>query len=365
MQHESSQRLLASNPNTPEIVLLGLARHFPHEVANNPMLMLLYLEDPDIIQKMDRMDLIEILQSENPPEMFMYGAINYPNSQVRRTLLTNPCLSEKFLEQAVDKIDDIVSARPFIQHPSCSERIKLIIASRPENILHQALAQSCLNDEKELPVRLLEVLIDNATISVKATIASHIRTTNDLLVRILNSISEHTGDSYSKVRGLIARRSDLSLEALAYLIQDKSDIVQRSLVGNMTIRAATLTVMSQDQRLPMRELTAKHPNTPAEILEKLEHDEKLQKQLAGNPHTPIKILERIANKGTQDIALIKNLKTPHDIVRSILIKLSIDPHYKIRKLVARHHQTPQSVLAQLAADPEPKVSSIAKKHLIN
>jgi hypothetical protein len=363
MQYESSQRLLASDPNTPEIVLLGLARYFPHEVANNPMLMLLYLENPDIIQKMDRMDLIEILQSENPPEMFIYGAINYPNSQVRRTLLTNPCLSEKFLEQAVDKIDDIVSARPFIQHPSCSGRIKLIIASRPENILHQALAQSCLNDENELPVRLLEVLIDNATILVKATIATHVRTTNDLLERILTSICEYTGDSYSKVRAAIARKSDLSLEALAYLVQDKADVVQRTLVGNLTIKAATLTVMSQDQRLPMRELTAKHPNTPTEILEKLDHDEQLQKQLAGNPHTSIQILERIANKGTQDIALIKNPKTPHDIVRSILIKLSIDPRYKIRQIIARHPQSSQAILEQLAKDPEPKVNRIAQQRL--
>lgn len=364
MQHKSSQRLLASDPNTPEIVLLGLARHFPNEVANNPMLMLLYLEDPDIIHKMDHMDLIEILQSKNPPEMFIYGAVNYPNYQVRRTLLTNPCLSEKFLEHVVDKIDDIVSARPFIQHPGCSERIKLIIASRPENILHQALAQNCLNDEKKLPVRLLEVLIDNATILVKATIASHIRTTGDLLVRILSSICEYTGNSYSKVRAAIARRSDLSLEAIAYLVQDKADIVQRSLVGNLTIRSATLTMVSQDKSLPMRELAAKHPNTPAEILEKLDHDEQLQKQLAGNPHTPIKILERISNKGTQDIALIKNPKTPHDIVRSILIKLSIDPRCKIRKLVARHPQTPQAILEQLAQDPETKVSCIAKSRLL-
>jgi hypothetical protein len=39
------------------------------------------------------------------------------------------------------------------------------------------------------------------------------------------------------------------------------------------------------------------------------------------------------------------------------------PIYKIRKLVARHPQTPQAILEQLAKDPEPKVNRIAQQRL--
>jgi hypothetical protein len=50
-------------------------------------------------------------------------------------------------------------------------------------------------------------------------------------------------------------------------------------------------------------------------------------------------------------------------VRSILIKLSIDPRYKIRQIIARHPQSSQAILEQLAKDPEPKVNRIAQQRL--
>jgi hypothetical protein len=61
---------LASSLDASIEILLKLATEFPQEVADNPMFMLLFLEDPSILQRMHHDDRARVLSHKNLPAIF-------------------------------------------------------------------------------------------------------------------------------------------------------------------------------------------------------------------------------------------------------------------------------------------------------
>lgn len=158
---------------------------------------------------------------------------------------------------------------------------------------------------------------------------------------------------YALAENCFEHRSDISTELMESLSHNHFDVrlrswmmattrhARRRLANNLNISSNMLTLVAQSNEYKVLDVAALHPNTTPNILEKL------------------------AIKGNHDISLIQNPRIPNNLLQPILARLSNNPRFTVRRLVARHHETPQSVLAQLATDPEPKVSSIAKKNLIS
>jgi hypothetical protein len=173
-------------------------------------------------------------------------------------------------------------------------------------------------------------------------------------IRIKKLIAQEGGDllQYVLAENCFQHRSDVSTELLQFLSHHQFDVrlrswmmattrhARRRLASNLNISSNMLTLIAQSDEYKVLDVAALHPNTPPGILGKL------------------------AIEGNHDISLIQNPCIPNDLLQPILVRLSNNPRFTVRRLVARHHQTPQSILAHLATDSEPKVSSIAKKHLI-
>jgi hypothetical protein len=71
------RRHLASSLDASIEILLKLATEFPQEVADNPMFMLLFLEDPSILQRMHYDDRAQLLSHKNLPSVFSNMAKQY------------------------------------------------------------------------------------------------------------------------------------------------------------------------------------------------------------------------------------------------------------------------------------------------
>jgi hypothetical protein len=421
-KRRSIRRYVARNPNTPVSILWQLAREFPQEVVENPIFMLMQLENPALISELNESTLVAILKHKDVPSEFIKGAINHPSYLVITTLLKCRKLSEADLEKLIDRIYGRDMAKLLVEHPNCTEQLQYTIAKGNQQYLQMALANQCLA-MSILPNSLLECLIDHAGLEVQEKLALDLKMTNVLLDRLFgadryplhyhlakrlnrdstrmntwmpesiqlrlaqNQISNidrrirvrqllaesHlislpiievlSQDSYARVRAALANRSDLTNDLLLQLAQDKSDVVHNKLLKNETIDADQLSRMAENLHPRVRMFIAKHPQTPSSILKTFADDPSLRSHIARHLNTPTNLLRTLAKDGDCDIALTQNPKIADEIVQPILLKLAIEPNYTRRKLVARHLQTPREILEQLAQDSDPKVQCLAQKRL--
>jgi Leucine rich repeat variant len=426
LNHHQSRaicKLLASNPNIPSSALLYLAQKFPREVVENPIFMLMSLENPAFISEMHESTLVAILKRKNAPSEFIKGAMNHPSYLVTTALLKQQNLPEDDLAQLIDRIQSRDMAKLFAEHPNCTEQLKYKIAKSGQPHLQMALANQCLA-MSILPNSLLKCLIDQAGLDLQERLALDLKMPNGLLDRLfgpdryplqyhlaqrfsrdhtwMNSwMPEHiqlrlaqnqirdidrriqvrqllaesslislpiidvlSHDPYARVRAALAKRSNMTDDQFLQFAQDQSNTVHNGLLENAAIDADRLTRMAENQHPRVRTFIAQHPQTPSSILTTFADDPLLRPHIARHLNTPTNLLRTLAADGDCDIALTQNPNIADSIVQPILAKLAIDPSYTVRKLVARHPQTPQAILIQLAQDPEPKVQHLAQERLV-
>lgn len=422
LQH-SIRRCLACNPNSPPELLLKLVKSFPYEVAENTMFMMMLLENPDSIVQMDTEILMAIIKRKNVPQVFINSAIHHPDRLIVKTLLEDPNLSEIHLEHLLERAGTLNLTEEVLRHPNFTDRLKHRVTYESNLRFQLTLAVQCFENPGKASIALLVILFENAPIRVLQQIlmtrgmkkmslddlftpdraqlqyrvaktialeqwsyehfpehlAAHLaqNQASNLKIRILIQrtlvvryledplLETLSCNPYGKVRGAIAKLAGLPEEMLFRLAEDDSNIVQNNLVKNSNIEEEILAKMSQSTRYSLRvlEMVARHPNTPIATLQELAQQPQLRQHIARNPSTPIETLKVLAESEECDIALTQNPTIPNDLVQPILAKLAIDPRYTVRKLVARHPQTPQTLLAQLAQDPETKVASLAQLRL--
>jgi Leucine rich repeat variant len=388
------RRCLASNPNTPTDLLLELAKSFPYEVAENTMFMMMQIENPDLIEHIDAGVLMAILHHKNVPQVFIRGAASHHDHTVLITLVGKFDLSETQLEQLIEKTEHVALAKKIVQHGNLTNRLKYKIANGDNHYCQEMLAQQCLKNPEE-PAELLSILFENVSIDTQVGILQDRRiatmpiekfftlnnpqrnyqvavaiasgqwsdgsfpegvalhliqnhsscyfTRRTLVIEDLpDSVLEVLGrDPHEKVRAGVAKLANLPEEILFRLAADDSNIVQRNLAKNRNIQSERLIKLSSSSHQQVLRLLARHPNTPVSVLQNI------AQQPLGHNH----------------IALTQNPGIPSDIIAVILAKLSVDPRYTVRKLVARHPQATQELLTQLAQDPETKVASLAQLRL--
>jgi hypothetical protein len=70
---------IASNPNTPKDILFELAKEFPEEFLSNPILPLLWLENPDFAKDMPWYTISALLDCEKTPKKLRKELYKYPS----------------------------------------------------------------------------------------------------------------------------------------------------------------------------------------------------------------------------------------------------------------------------------------------
>jgi hypothetical protein len=419
---ETRQRVV-QNMNTSPQVLLRLAREFPHEFIENPVLPLLLLENPGYIAGMTEYDLLETLRHDPTPEIFFEAAIARKTGKIADVLMNHSQTTEQVIEELglatnYDYWHTWIYAA-VVTHPKTSPALREKFAARGNKNLQFELAkfwirtrsQALLPEQEQHHGKILEILskrpskgvllplvnqsnypsmqigeiLKSLPISVLPRIAKEHTVAEEVLVAlskhpipdsevrlgVRRSIARNCNtpntvleqlifDSDVKVRIAVAQRSHLSFALLIQLAHDPEPIVIQKLLENKLISAEMLTELALRPELSVRQLVAQHRNTPLTILADWVSVPELHAAIAANLNAPTDILVQLKVDASCDIPLARNPNTPDAMVLPILERLAVDQRASARKLVARHPRVPASLLTKLANDPDTVVSAIAK-----
>jgi hypothetical protein len=273
-QNSEILRLVARNPNTPIKLLLELLAKFPQEVLSNPVLSLLQLENPEFLVPVDYLTILKVLEIPNVPTEFIDSAIYHRSIQVTRRLLEINVLSEKYLENLFSRIQDYGISKIFLHHKHCTDRIKYLILQQGNENLKRALAENCLHDAKNLPVKMIESLAKNSSIDIQMIMVQHPHITDDLLDKLLTPKNKElqyklaTSNSYSYYRKDHISLADRVVLRLAHnQVPNIADrIAIRQELAESDITPAMLTLLSQDPYDKVRCTVAAMADLPPEVL---------------------------------------------------------------------------------------------------
>ena len=380
-----TRAVVAANPDTPPAVYLRLGAQFPSEFLANPMLDLLFLERPALLQELPDNLLVQVLRKPSCPQDFLVWAAGHASEKVQLAVAMNAKAGQQAIEKLHKSIymavKESVSHRQFMQVdsetaeplfrqavkdrlgslslseaekawknkdiglaqlPYLSTPVRLIVAGMSEDQL-VALSQEpswiaqlarypeygiqlAVFRRPNTPVDLLEGVAKNPSASIRElmVVAKHVNTP----VAVLEVLAKH---KHYDVRNCVAENPNSPVAALAVLAKDIRDDVRNRVAENPNTPVAVLSVLAMDEFMWIRWSVARHPNTPGALLEVLAKDFWIA--VAANPNTPV--------------ALLKGLEK--------------DKSPNFRSCVAGHPNTPVAVLTVLARDKSADVrSGVAK-----
>ncbi|MBV6624216.1 MAG: hypothetical protein KI793_14970 [Rivularia sp. (in: Bacteria)] len=360
---------VAENPNTPTDVLLKLAGDFPQQFFSNPVLSLLMLENPNLATDISYWSLLKLLKQDDAPEWFLACAAMHANSLVLEAVAKHKRASEQVLVQlAIKSRYDPELGLCIAQRKDVSQTVLETLAQHGAGSVRLHLATY-----PKIPVRVLEILVENPEpnwnlrVAIETSIAKNPNTPLNVLEALIKV-------PYTKVKSAIAKRSDLTKNLIIELALDYRVHTMNFLPQNPHIPSSWLEEMAEHPDERVRQMVARHPNTPAYLLVEAANNLELRQFVAENPSTPASTLEELAMDSRGDIqaAVARNANTPgyvldilgstpfHDLLlarhpntpshtlQKILWRLALDERLSVRKYVAQHNQAPVSILTQWA-----------------
>lgn len=368
-EDKATREAVTTNPNAPTDVLLKLAGDFPQQFFSNPVLSLLMLENPNLATDISYWSLLKLLKQDNAPEWFLACAVMHPNSLVLEAVAKHKQASEPILVQLAMK------SRYDPELGLCIALRKDISQTVLEKLAEHGAGSVRLHLAKypKVPVRVLEILIANPEpnwnlrVAIETSIAQNPNTPLNVLEALIKV-------PYTKVKSAIAKRSDLTKDLIIELATDYRVHTMNFLPQNPHISSDWLEEMADYPIERVRQMVARHPNTPPHLLVEAAEDLQLRQFIAENPSTPASVLEALAidSRGDIQAAVARNVNTPgyvleilgstpfHDlllarhpntpdsILQKILWRLALDERLSVRKYVAQHNKAPVSILTQWA-----------------
>ncbi|AFY55299.1 Leucine rich repeat protein [Rivularia sp. PCC 7116] len=365
---------VAKNPNTPTDVLLKLAGDFPQQFFSNPVLSLLMLENPNLATDISYWSLLKLLKQDDAPEWFLACAAMHANSLVLEAVAKHKHASEQVLVQlAIKSRYDPELGLCIAQRKDVSQTVLEKLAQHGAGSVRLHLATY-----PKIPVRVLEILVENPEpnwnlrVAIETSIAKNPNTPLNVLQALIKV-------PYTKVKNAIAKRSDLTKHLIIELAMDYRVHTMNFLPQNPHIPSSWLEEMAEHPNERVRQMVARHPNTPAHLLVLAANNLELRQFVAENPNTPASTLQELAMDSRGDIqaAVARNANTPgyvldilgstpfHDLLlarhpntssstlQKVLWRLALDERLSVRKYVAQHNQAPVSILTQWAkSSPE-------------
>ena len=368
-EDKATREAVTTNPNTPTDVLLRLAGDFPQQFFSNPVLSLLMLENPNLATDISYWSLLKLLKQDNAPEWFLACAVMHSNSLVLEAVAKHKQASEPILVQLAMK------SRYDPELGLCIALRKDVSQTVLEKLAEHGAGSVRLHLAKhpKVPVRVVEILIENPEpnwnlrVAIETSIAQNPNTPLNVLEALIKV-------PYTKVKSAIAKRSDLTKDLIIELAIDYRVHTMNFLPQNPHISSDWLEEMADHPVERVRQMVARHPNTPPYLLVKAARDLQLRQFIAENPSTPASVLEELAidSRGDIQAAVARNVNTPgyvleilggtpfHDLLlarhpntpdstlQKVLWRLALDERLSVRKYVAQHDKAPVSILTQWA-----------------
>jgi hypothetical protein len=336
----SRQRKLcvASDPNTPSVILAQLASDSDHEVKR-----------------------AVASNWSTPSDTLAALAESTMKREVREAARANPQLQgNKYYR---DFVEDTTAAQQ--RPPQYSAEISDI--SKEELSRLDTIARARLASDRNAPTALLNLLASDEIDWIRICVARNSNTPADSL-RVLGR------DKNADVKFEIAANPASPRDLLAEIAQEPNARLRRAIATNSSAPPSVLAQLVADTDAFVRLEASCNASTPAEVLVDLmsrskvviayteganqnEEDKhpdhvgvRLRKAIVGNHSTPSWLLERFARETNSEVlrALASNPACPP----SVLHALSSNDSPELRCLVAQSLNSPPDVLAALSNDSE-------------
>ncbi len=360
---------VTTNPNAPTDVLLALAGDFPRQFFSNPVLSLLMLENPNLATDLSYWSLLKLLKQDDAPEWFLACAAMHANSLVLEAVAKHKQATEAVLVQLATKSRyDPELGLCIAQRKDVSQKVLERLAEYGAGSVRLYLATY-----PKISAKVLELLVEhpepnwNLRVAIETNIAKNPNTPLNVLEALIKA-------PYTKVKSAIAKRTDLPKHLVIELAMDYRVHTMNFLPQNPHISSSWLQEMAEHPRERVRQMVARHPNTPTDLLVDLAKDLELRQFVAENPSTPPEVLEQLAMDsrgdiqasvarnsnapgyvleilgGTpfHDLLLARHGNTPSATLQKVLWRLALNERLSIRKYVAQHSHAPVSILTKWA-----------------
>ncbi len=368
-EDKATREAVTTNPNTPTDLLLKLAGDFPSSFFSNPVLSLLMLENPNLATDISYWSLLKLLKQDDAPQWFLACAAMHSNSLVLEAVAKHKQVSQQVLEQlAIKSRYDPELGLCIAQRKDVSQKVLEKLAQHGAGSVRLHLATY-----PKIPVKVLEILVENPEpnwnlrVAIETSVAKNPNTPLNVLEALIKV-------PYTKVKNAIAKRSDLTKHLIIELAMDYRVHTMNFLPQNPYIPSNWLEEMAEHDIERVRQMVARHPNTPVhilvqaasylqlrqfvaenpstppEVLEELAMDSRgdIQAAVARNSNTPGYVLEILAGMPFHDLLLARHPNTPDSTLQKVLWRLALDERLSVRKYVAQHSQAPVSILTQWA-----------------
>lgn len=374
-EDKETRQNVAQNPNAPTDLLFKLGIEFPQELFDNPVLSLLLLENPNLIQEMPVETLVKLLELDTIPTDWMVMAANrnskndYPVLETLVKSLRTPAsaLSKLLkIEDSVNKIGDTIalSAQMHVNYAGeitegWEEAAKKSISecelychddsvfelwkfgTIPEFLLGALSHQVKLEivDDLTTPARTLEILAKNThSDSILTKLAGNPNTplsTIDKLATTYNQI-DFTAFIYNptiplsllqkycqqkftaKLTNLIELQKNRNLN-LTNLLEDKDNHVRLAAIQNYQENTDKYLINS-DKLLDNWQALQNPKISESQLVRLAKHKNAIIREaVALHPKTPVDILAKLANDKhvAVRIGAAQNPNTPVDIIEKL------------------------------------------------
>jgi hypothetical protein len=323
---------VAKSPRTPPEEFISLAGRFPAEVLANPLLNLMLLENPALIDQIPQSDLVAMLKQPNCPRTLLTWATCSRMEQVQLATTMNrrtPASSLARLRQSC--------------HSKVREALVQLDAQIPDG-----MAESMFR--KAVGTRLHSLTPDEATQAWRreviglpqfASLSRSARLAVALDDRVGRTLAERANyrSAVRRIKALHRRHS-----------------------ASAPMARADADAAADSSNWRVRRLAATNPATSVPVLERLSSDSNhhVLGGVASNRMTPATVLEKLFSEDQASIryGLARNPVAP----RFMLERLSCDLHFGVRVAVAHNMTTDASLLEFLSGDPRPEVRAAAAQH---
>ena len=407
----ATRKAVTSNPNTPTVVYVKLGQQFPKEFLTNPILDLLILESPDLLQEFTDNLLVQLLRRPECPEEFLLWAAGHSSEKVQLAVAMNakaPLGALRTLgtsqHKKVRRTVDQTQSTEQIQDPEISFRdaVKNRLSSLELDEVQEAWSKKDIGlpqwpylpfafrmdiskvnveeiaGDQRLPIEWLEKLSKSNDTYFKIAVVKNIKTPTSLLealkndegflVRIAVAKDQKTPpdildflakDPQYSVRECVAKNPNTKHSILEYLAQDKSSSVRSALAQNPNLPQNIQDKLASDSDYTVRFHLALNHNTSQAVLSRLAKDKDVVAKVAANQNTEPMILESLAKDTDESVRT--NLGKNPKASSAILGELAKDQSSSVRRAVAENRNTSSLVQKELAIDESRWVrTSLAK-----
>jgi 3-methyladenine DNA glycosylase AlkC len=143
------------------------------------------------------------------------------------------------------------------------------------------------------------------------------------------------------------KNDEFTPDQLDRISETRIKSIRAFIAGSSLTKPETLKKLSKDKDRYVRSIVISNPNTPKDVvleIYRLDKSTTIKTKLAANASVPAEILNGLASSNTWTVewALINNLSTPSEALRTIYDKKTVVSHQQ--DVIAAHPNCPADIL---------------------